>query len=33
MEAERVMTRSADKADALPLGAQGLIGDLRKPAH
>jgi len=30
-EPVRVLTRSADKADALPLGAQGIIGDLRKP--
>lgn len=29
--AVRVLTRSADKADALPLGASGIIGDLRKP--
>lgn len=30
-EAVRVLTRSADKADALPLGARGVIGDLQKP--
>ncbi len=30
-EAVRVLTRSADKADILPLGASGIIGDLRKP--
>jgi uncharacterized protein YbjT (DUF2867 family) len=30
-EAVRVLTRSADKADVLPLGASGIIGDLRKP--
>lgn len=30
-EQVRVLTRSADKADALPLGAHGIIGDLRKP--
>ncbi len=30
-EAVRVLTRSADKADALPLGASSIIGDLRKP--
>jgi len=29
-EAVHVLTRSADKADALPLGASGIIGDLRK---
>lgn len=27
----RVLTRSADHADILPLGANGIIGDLRKP--
>lgn len=26
-----VLTRSAGKADVLPLGASGIIGDLRKP--
>jgi uncharacterized protein YbjT (DUF2867 family) len=26
-----VLTRSADKADTLPLGARGVIGDLQKP--
>ena len=30
-ERVQVLTRSADKADVLPLGAGGLIGDLRKP--
>jgi uncharacterized protein YbjT (DUF2867 family) len=30
-EAVHVLTRSADKADVLPLGASGIIGDLRKP--
>ena len=30
-EAVRVLTRSADHADVLPLGASGIIGDLRKP--
>ncbi len=29
-EAVRVLTRSADHADVLPLGATGIIGDLRK---
>lgn len=29
-EAVRVLTRSADHADVLPLGASGIIGDLRK---
>lgn len=33
MEAVRVLTRSADKADALPLGEQRIIGDLQKPTH
>jgi uncharacterized protein YbjT (DUF2867 family) len=27
----RVLSRSADHADVLPLGANGIIGDLRKP--
>lgn len=30
-EAVRVLTRSAAQADVLPLGASGIIGDLRKP--
>ena len=30
-EAVHVLTRSADHADVLPLGASGIIGDLRKP--
>ena len=30
-ERVQVLTRSADKADVLPLGAGGIIGDLRKP--
>ncbi len=30
-ERVRVLTRSADKADALPLGARAIIGDLCKP--
>lgn len=30
-EQVRVLTRSVDKADVLPLGASGIIGDLRKP--
>jgi uncharacterized protein YbjT (DUF2867 family) len=30
-EAVRVLTRSADRADVLPLGASGIIGDLHKP--
>lgn len=30
-EQVRVLTRSADKADALPFGARAVIGDLRKP--
>lgn len=30
-EAVQVLTRSADHADVLPLGARGIIGDLRKP--
>jgi len=30
-EAVRVLTRSAAYADVLPLGASGIIGDLRKP--
>ena len=30
-EAVHVLTRSADHADVLPLGANGIIGDLRKP--
>jgi uncharacterized protein YbjT (DUF2867 family) len=30
-EAVHVLTRSADNADALPLGARGIIGDLRQP--
>lgn len=30
-EQVHVLTRSADKADVLPLGASGIIGDLRKP--
>jgi uncharacterized protein YbjT (DUF2867 family) len=30
-EQVHVLTRSADKADAFPLGASGLIGDLHKP--
>jgi len=30
-EAVRILTRSADHADLLPLGASGIIGDLRKP--
>lgn len=30
-EQVHVLTRSADKADVLPLGAHGIIGDLRKP--
>ena len=30
-EAVRILTRSADHADLLPLGASGSIGDLRKP--
>ena len=30
-EQVHVLTRSADKADVLPLGASGIIGDLHKP--
>jgi len=30
-EQVHVLTRSADKADVLPLGASGIIGDRRKP--
>ncbi len=30
-EAVRVLTRSADHADVLPLGASGILGDLCKP--
>ena len=30
-EQVHVLTRSADKADVLPLGANGIIGDLHKP--
>ena len=30
-EAVGILTRSADHADLLPLGANGIIGDLRKP--
>jgi uncharacterized protein YbjT (DUF2867 family) len=30
-EQVHVLTRSADDADVLPLGASGIIGDLRKP--
>jgi uncharacterized protein YbjT (DUF2867 family) len=30
-EQVHVLTRSADKADVLPLGASGIIGNLRKP--
>ena len=30
-EAVRILTRSADHADLLPLGASGIIGDLCKP--
>ncbi len=30
-EQVRVLTRSADRADALPFGARAIMGDLRKP--
>jgi uncharacterized protein YbjT (DUF2867 family) len=30
-EAVHVLTRSADKADIIPLGANDIIGDLHKP--